>query len=123
MKYLKIGQEGGDNDAFGFMFTFTERKLKAELPGNETSQGKEENRNMTHREIRARAKHARVRTKPQDNTSSFLRTTSHRASSNLSGGCVSEEGEMKGQEVSMRLRGHSDVQAQTTGALLCSASM
>lgn len=31
-------------------------------------------------------------------------------------------GEMKGHEVSIRLRGHSDEQAQTAGALLCSAS-
>lgn len=40
----------------------------------------------------------------------------------LGGAFLRRWGEMKGQEVSIRLRGHSDEQAQTAGALLCSAS-
>lgn len=53
------------------------------------------------------------------------RSTSYWALTNHSGGSCSgeEEGEeMKGNEVSVRLRGHSGEQAQTTRALLYSAS-
>lgn len=49
--------------------------------------------NTTHHEICARAKH--VCATPRDNTSSFQRSTSHRALTNLSGGCVSKEGGWK----------------------------
>lgn len=84
----------GDSDSLGCLFGLTEHKpkLKTLLRGNETWLGKKENKNTTHQEICARAKHAHVRSAPQDNASSFQRTTSHWGLANLSGGSVSEEG-------------------------------
>lgn len=80
---------------------------------------------MTHPETCAGAKRARVCTTPQDNASTFQRSASHRALANLSGGqhlCGGGGGEMKGQEVSGGLRGHSAQQAQAAAASLSSAS-